>query len=115
MGSADQSLTGTGNNQFNLETKQKIYNQGPHQLAQGLNSGTAAKFGLSSGFHSTKVRNQRFGVTTNNLNSNVAMGVPNLGLNTGNSPNYNMVGNYGSQFNSGANTVNNANFQHKQR
>ena len=104
---------GQPNNQLNMDTKQKIYNQaGSNQLGQALSSSTAAKFGLTSGFHSTKVRNQRFGVTTNALNSSGGgIGMPShLGLNTSNTPNYAMIGNYGSQFNTGPSTVNNANF-----
>ena len=71
---------------------------------QGQNQGPG-KFSLNSGFNSTKVRTQRFGVTNQSgapMQNNIT------------SPNYNVMGNY-NQFSSGANTTNNANFQHKQR
>lgn len=70
------------------------------------------KFGLTSGFNSTKVRTQRFGVSSGMPNQTNQ--VNNLGLSGVTSPNYNVVGNY-NHFATGPNTTNNANFQHKQR
>ena len=59
---------GAGANQFSIDTKQKIYqglgSQGPGQgAAPNAALGTSSKFGISSGFNSTKVRTQRFGVS----------------------------------------------------
>ena len=70
------------------------------------------KFAMNPGFNSTKVRTQRFGVTSG-LASQGNNGA-NLGLSAATSPNYNVVGSY-NHFASGPNTTNNASYQHKQR
>ena len=72
--------------------------------------GAQGKFGLNSGFNSTKVRTQRFGVTSGLSSQNQNM----TGLTAATSPNYNVIGNY-NHFSTGLNTTNNANYQHKQR
>jgi hypothetical protein len=106
----------TSNNPFSIDTKQKIYQGIQVPIGQGIGT-VPSKLGINTGFNSTKVRTQRFGVTSgnpstipaqNNLNPN------NLGLSATTSPNYNVVGSY-NHFAAGPNTTNNANFQHKQR
>ena len=77
------------------------------QQPAGPSIGNAGgKFGYSSGFNSTKVRTQRFGVT--NGHPNQGNNGANLGLQTATSPNYNVVGSY-NHF-TAPNSTNNANF-----